>query len=245
MRITAHILNLYREHMPTEHEYTNFPAAPQTGLYQPFHSNDLPALHRMIAQSVAQSNWQSELVSPEHYHDLLEEIAIHSPEGILIVRDETGQPVGFTAGLWLYEKTVPVMNKYAPHFLKEVLSEEAQSIHHLPPEMMDFMCVLLAAVDVEHRTYNPFELAVLLFQVWFSHITVGARGMVVSGDAVLNALLEQYGFRKHLHLRSSKASASHLTVWEIDFRNTKFSMWIENILVQMDPAKEKHIKPLP
>ncbi|OFW77920.1 MAG: hypothetical protein A2201_08800 [Alicyclobacillus sp. RIFOXYA1_FULL_53_8] len=239
IRITAHILNLYREHLPTEHEYAKFSLAPQARPYQPFHADDLPALHRMISLSVVQANWQSELVSPERYHDLLDEIALACPEGIFIVRDQTGQPLAFTAGLWLHEKTVPLINNYAPLLLQDALREEEHAIRRLPHEWMDSMCVLLALVDIEHRTYNPFELAALLFQAWFSHITVGARGIVVSGDAVLNSLLNQYGFRQRQHLRSSNASMSALTVWEIDFRNAKFSAWIEDILVQMDPAKRR------
>ncbi|PYI53400.1 bacterio-opsin activator [Paenibacillus flagellatus] len=234
MRIAAHVLELYREFLPSAHAYADFSSVLRPGETEPYRPEDLPCLHRFLADSLARSDWHSELVRAEDCHDVLDEIAGHSPEGICIVRDEGGRPLGFCAGFRLHASTVPLLERYAPSLLP-MLGEEGERLRHVPPESADTLCVLLAAVDVGQSLYGPEELGALLMQRWLIEMTSGWRGIMVSADPKLNGLFSMLGFEEKDKIRPAGAAEVELTRWELDFRQSMFDRWVQAFIRQTGP----------
>ncbi|MGG4108099.1 bacterio-opsin activator [Paenibacillus lautus] len=232
MRLSAHILELYREFLPSAHAYANFSSSLKPGEQKPFGQGDLPYLQCFLKASIQGSDWQSELVEPADCPVLLEEIAAHFPEGIFIVRDEKGMPLAFCAGVWLHALSLPLLERYAPG-CRGMLGEEAFSLHRLPPEA-DTIFVLLSAVNSEQSLYRPEELGALLMQQWLVHMTGGLRGILAAGDPQLNSLLSILGFKACG--KATGFAGIKLTTWELDFRQTTFDQWIQRIIRQTEIA---------
>lgn len=238
MGIAAHVLELYREYLPSAHAYADFSLTVKPGKHEPYQAEDLPDLHRFMAASLAQSDWQTELARAEDYDALLDDIARHCPEGICVVRDDGGAPLAFCAGVWLHAGSVPLIERYVPG-LVSMLGEEASSgIRNLPPEAADSICVLLAAVDVRHPVYPPEQLGALLMQQWVIGVTSGLRGLIVTADPQLNSLLPLLGFKVGGGFQPSERAEGELTRWVLDFRQMRFEEWIQDIIRQTGPAAE-------
>ncbi|MGG4343612.1 bacterio-opsin activator [Paenibacillus lautus] len=233
MRISAHILELYREFLPSTHAYANFSSSLKPGEQKPFRQEDLPYLQRFLKASIQGSDWQSELVKPADCPVLLKEIAAHFPDGIFIVRDEKGMPLAFCAGVWLHALSLPLLERYAPG-CRGMLGEEASLLHRLPPEAADTIFVLLSAVNSEQSLYRPEELGALLMQQWLVHMTGGLRGILAAGDPQLNSLLSILGFKACG--KATGFAGIELTKWELDFRQTTFDQWIQRIIRQTEIA---------
>lgn len=238
MIIAAHVLELYRERLPQSMAYADFATALKPGDSRPYEPSDLPHLQRMLAVSAAQSDWQSELVLAENYPRLLEDIALHSPEGIFVVRDEQGRPAAFCAGVWLHEPSLQLLERYVPEF-RQVLGCEGDGANAecSPTGGADTIFVLLAAVDVQQSLYRPEELGALLMRQWLAEMACGFKGCIVSGDPNLNALLAVLGFRKEGELRGHGLSG--LTRWEIDFRHVAFESWMQTMISQTKTETER------
>lgn len=233
MRLSAHILELYREFLPSAHAYANFSSSLKPGEQKPFQLEDLPDLQRFMKASILGSDWQSELVEPADYPALLDGIAARFPEGIFVVRDEKGRPLAFCAGLWLHALSMPLLERYAPG-CRQMLGEEAFSLHELPLEAADTIFVLLSAVNSEHSLYRPEELGALLMQQWLVHMTRGLRGILAAADPQLNALLSVLGFQACGKVTGF--AGIELTTWELDFRQSAFDQWIQRIIRQTETA---------
>lgn len=242
MRIAAHVLELYREFLPAGHAYADFSSRPSFGETRPYQPEDLPHLHRHLATSVSRANWQCELVRPEEYHSLLDDIAAHCPSGIFIVCDGDGTPLAFCAGLWLHAGTLPLIERYARALLP-LLGSEADELRGRPPEAADSIFVPLAAVNEEQALYDPEELGALLLQQWMVSMTMGLRGMMVTGDRHLNQLLPYLGFQARGTVRAGEAGNAELMRWELDFRQTAFSEWVQTIIRQTGSAPASHALP--
>jgi len=233
MRLAAHVLELYREFLPSTHAYANFSSNLKPGQPKPFQQEDLPYLKHFLMVSVNESDWQSELVETAHYQALLEDIALHFSDGIFIVRDYKGIPLAFSAGLWLHALSMPLLERYATGWL-EVLGEEVTALRQLPSESADTIFVLLSAVDCEHALYRPKELGALLMQQWLIHMTNGLRCVLASADRQLNQLMLLLGFRECG--KAIGVAGIELTIWELDFRQTTFDKWIHRIIWQTEAA---------
>lgn len=242
IHIAAYVLELYREYLPTAHAYVDFSSILKPGEPKPFQPEDLPDLHRFLAASLAQSDWQSELTQADDYHDLLEDIAKHCPEGICVVRNENGIPLAFCAGFRLHALTLPILKRYAPQFIP-ILGDEAELLRQLPPEAADSICVLLAAVDVRQSLYRPEELGALLMQQWLIDLTSGWRGIMVTADPQLNTLLPILGFQESERIHSLDSSEMEMIKWVLDFRHTTFDVWVQNVIRQTEPAANERMTP--
>ncbi|MFC4597874.1 bacterio-opsin activator [Cohnella hongkongensis] len=239
MHVAAHVLELYREYLPSSHAYADFTASLRPGELPLYRPEDLPSLHRFLADSLAQSNWHSELVRAEDCHAVLDEIARHSPEGICVLRLDDGKPIAFCAGFRLDASAAPLLERYAPSFLP-MLGEERNRVPDASSEASDTLCVLLAAVDTGQSLYRPEELGALLMQQWLIHMTAGWRGMMVSADPQLNSLLALMGFQDQGRFRRDSADETELTRWELDFRHTTFEQWVRLVIRQMHPELADH-----
>ncbi|GAB6928941.1 hypothetical protein JCM10914A_29240 [Paenibacillus sp. JCM 10914] len=233
MTLSAHILELYREFLPSAHAYANFASTLKSGEQKPFQSEDLPHLQEFMAASIRNSDWQSELVERDDYPAVLGEIAVRFPEGIFVVRDEQGTPLAFCAGVWLHALSLPLLERYAPG-CAELLGEEGFLLHHIPIEEADTIFVLLSAVNTGQSLYRPEELGALLMQQWLIYMTRGLRGILAAEDPQLNALLSILGFRERG--KAAGIAGIELTTWELDFRQTTFDQWIHRILRQTEVA---------
>ncbi|XID95591.1 bacterio-opsin activator [Paenibacillaceae bacterium WGS1546] len=236
MRFAAHVLELYREYLPSAHAYADFSAPLGPGGPAPYRSEDLPFLHRFLADSLARSDWQSELVRAKDCHAVLDEIARRSPEGICVVRNDKGTPIGFCAGFGLHASTAPHLTQYAPSFLP-MLGEEGIRLSEASPETADTLLMLLAAVDTGQSLYRPEELGALLMQQWLIHMTSGWRGLMVSADPQLNGLLALLGFQEKRRIRQGVAAEADMILWELDFRHTTFEQWVQIVIRQTKPER--------
>lgn len=239
-RIASHVLELYREFLPSAHAYVNFSSRYKPNEDSRFQPEDLPYLHRFLAASINQSDWQSEFAKSEDYHELLEDIAVHSPEGICVVRDEVGKPLAFCAGIWLHAMTLSLLERYAPGMLG-IVGEDLEELRLLPPDTPDTLCVLLAAVDVGHSLYRSEELGALLMQQWLIHMTSGLRGIIVTADVHLNSLLPILGFKQRdsIPIEFGPFDETIVTKWELDFRQTTFDEWVKLVIQQTSPVTEE------
>ncbi|SFE40738.1 hypothetical protein SAMN04487969_102375 [Paenibacillus algorifonticola] len=231
MQIAAHALELYREQLPAAHPYVDFSGIRKQERQWGFEPNDLSHLHRFLSASLSQSDWQSELVEPGEYHHLLDDIARHSPEGIRIIRDSNGIPLAFCAGLWLNAVTLPLLERYAPAYI-DVLGEQAKLLRTLPVEAADTMCILLAAVDVEQQHYRPEELGAMLLHAWLISTTSGLRAIMATADRPLNRLLPLLGFQKQSQPQLERAHTAEMAVWDLDFRQVTFEVWVQRVIQQ-------------
>ncbi|MEO2206674.1 bacterio-opsin activator [Paenibacillus pabuli] len=232
MQIATHTLELYREQLPSTHAYTDFSTVRQREVEQQmsFEPEDLPYLQRFLNASLARSDWQSELIESGQHSALLDDIANHVPEGIRVIRNADKLPLAFCAGLWLHDKTLSILEKYAPNDLK-MLGEAANSARGLPPEAADTICILLAAVDVEQSYYRPEELGGMLFQFWLIDAMNGLRAIIPTADRQLNTLLSHLGFEERM-MPTKQNAKEDMQIWELDFRQATFGVWVQRILRQ-------------
>ncbi|MFB9277096.1 bacterio-opsin activator [Cohnella cellulosilytica] len=243
-QIAAHVLDLYRENLPFAHAYADFSAPLRPDEPSRYREEDLPFLHRFLADSLTRSDWHSELVRAEDCHAVLDEIARRSPEGICVVRRDDGTPIGFCAGFRLHAANAPYLERYAPAFLP-MLGDEGVRLSQAAPEAADSLCILLAAVDTDQSLYRPEELGALLMQQWLIHMTGGWRGIMMSADPQLNSLLHLLGFQKKERIRTDAAAEADLVLWELDFRHTTFEQWVQLVLRQTDPNRAARSKANP
>ncbi|MBD2845354.1 bacterio-opsin activator [Paenibacillus sp. IB182496] len=234
MAIAAHVLELYRAYLPAASSYADFSMYLPPAAQEPYRPEDLPELLRLLTDSVAGGDWQTEAVPAQTYPALLEELVRSSPGGVFVVRDETARPLAFCAGLELHARTWPLLERYAPGLL-DLLGADAYALRRLPPEQADTVLVLLAAVDTDQTLYAPEALGALLLQHWLIAMTRGRRGILATADPQLNALLPQLGFTARGTLGASgMTETATLTGWEIDFREERFPAWIARIVRQTD-----------
>lgn len=245
MQYAAHALELYREQLPAAHRYVDFSGIHGQEQRQSFQPEDLPYLHRFLAVSLSRSDWQSELVKAGTHHRLLDDIAAYSPMSILVTRDAEGIPLAFSAGLWLHEGTMPLLERYAPFYL-DVLGQEAGHLRTLSPEAADTMCLLLAAVNVEQSYYRPEELGAALFQSWMIETTNGLRAIIATEDQQLHMLLPLSGFQA-IEPQQLERHLPGMIVWELDLRQASFEVWVERVIQQSFPQEkpEAAFPPLP
>lgn len=245
MQIAAHVLELYREFLPAAHAYADFSSTLKPQEHSPYRAEDLPHLQRFLAWSISHSDWQSELVDPQKYHELLETIAAKHPEGVFVVRDPGGVPLAFCAGFWLHAGTMPLMERCAPRLLS-ILGEEAPALRRLPAEAADTICVLLAAVNSRHPLYGPEELGALLMRQWLIFMTRGFKGINITADPHLSSLFSLLGFKETGRIKpEGPAETGELTRWELDFRQAAFEEWVQNVIRQTGPADNAPNVPLP
>ncbi|WP_020620415.1 hypothetical protein [Paenibacillus daejeonensis] len=245
LRIAAHVLELYRELLPAASAYANFATRLEPGEGRMAGEADMPVLQRLLSASKERPFWQSELVNPNDYEALLSAIYHNCPEGIVAVYDDTGSPVAFCAGLRLHKGTLPLMDRFAPGW-RVVFAEESESeLAERPAELADTLFVLLAAVDVSRRLYAAEELGALLMRQWLITLTEGLRGIALTADPHLHALLPQLGFREVAVPPISQQSgeplsskASVLKAWVLDFRHAAFHEWVEQVIQRSDAIAE-------
>lgn len=238
MQIAAHVLELYREQLPAVHAYADFSGIRQQHYEQQafLNPNELPLLHRYLEASLARADWQSELVESGQHHALLDDIARVAPEGLRLIRNGDGKPLAFCAGLWLSERTWPLIERYAPA-LAELIPKLAGDNGYDARRDGDTVCVLLAAVDVEQPYYRPEELGAMLFQNWLIDTANGLRAIIPAADPQLGTLLSQLGFDRGESISdervpSRRSGGEKVTLWELDFRQITFEIWVKRLLQQ-------------
>ncbi|WP_209873460.1 hypothetical protein [Paenibacillus silagei] len=228
MQIAAHVLELYREQLPIAGTYTDFSAVRTQERQREYEPGDLPYLHRFLEASLARSDWQSELIAAGEHHALLEDIAAQDPGSIVVLCNSSGIPLGFSAGLRLHALTLPLLDRYAPAH-RELLGELAGSLYSLPAEAADTLFILLAAVDTEQPYYQPEELGAMLLQSWLVYTSGGLRTIVATADNQLNLLLPLLGFQEQIQSRPKQAAPTGLIVWDLDFRQVTFEVWVQRV----------------
>ncbi|WP_339805887.1 NB-ARC domain-containing protein [Paenibacillus sp. FSL R5-0766] len=232
MQIAAHILELYRDQLPSTHAYTDFTGIRQREVEQQmsFEPGDLPYLQRFLAESLARSDWQSELIENGQYSSLLDDIANYAPAGIRVIRNPDRVPLAFCAGLWLHDQTLSILEQYSPD-IRKMLGDPVNSARGCSPEAADTICILLAAVDVGQSSYRPEELGGMLFQSWLIDAMSGLRAIIPTADRQLNMLLPHLGFEEST-MPSQPYAREDMHVWELDFRQATFEVWVQRILRQ-------------
>lgn len=228
MQIAAHVLELYREQLPVTGTYTDFSAVRTQERQRGYEPGDLPYLHRFLEASLARSDWQSELIAAGEHPALLEDIAAQDPGSIVVLCNSSGIPLGFSAGLRLHALTLPLLDRYAPAH-RELLGELAGSLYSLPAEAADTLFILLAAVDTEQPYYQPEELGAMLLQSWLVYTSGGLRTIVATADNQLNLLLPLLGFQEQIQSRPKQAAPTGLIVWDLDFRQVTFEVWVQRV----------------
>lgn len=245
LQTTTHVLEIYRESLPVQHPYADFISIRLPIAYHPLRIEERNDLHRLLASSIEHGNWQSEWVKKEEYHTLLEEIALHSPEGILPVRSEEGDLLAFLAGIWLHRNNLQLLGRYTPQLIEAIVQREGIACCDIPSGQADTLLILMSAVDDRHPSYRAEELGSLMTQAWLTHMTMGRRGIVPTNDPNLTSLLTHFGFREYGAPSMQNQEGKEPAMWALDFRHAFFLDWVETVLRQMKstsvPATKSHV----
>ena len=188
LRTAAILLELYRDDLPVEPWMTFSAVTAWEDNSQPL-PHERPYLHQMLPKMP-----RSRLISVAQQHAFLDALMEVHPEGIRVVRHARHEPIGFWAGLWLSEKTLPLLQTYLPR-LAAALPPALQRAAQGPQELAD-TCVTVffcCRGNVPALTIEQVRGLVL----WDALVILGGsvRVMVTSEDPAFRQVMSSMGLR--------------------------------------------------
>lgn len=135
LRTSAILLDLYRDDLPVG-PWLNFSAVHGWSENNRVTARDRIALHNLLPEHP-----RTRLIRPQHQHGLLDALIDTHPESVRVIRNMENEPIGFWAGLWLSERTMPIVEKYLPSLLA-AMGDELACYQGRPQELAD-TCVTI------------------------------------------------------------------------------------------------------
>ncbi|MDA8195420.1 MAG: hypothetical protein M0Z53_15710 [Thermaerobacter sp.] len=133
LKTGAVLLELYRDDLPVG-PWLNFSAVHGWSPHSQATLADRAKLHQLLPREP-----RTRLLRSGTQHELLDALIDTSPASVRVIRDPHGKPLGFWAGVWLSEKTIPLLDDYFP-LLVAALDEEVYR-YRLCPEALADTCV--------------------------------------------------------------------------------------------------------
>lgn len=226
--LAARILILCKDALQFDRMYADLTFEPLLSSAEAMDTADLPVLHRILEQWCEYSidAWQSRL-----YHQFLDDLAIHSPESIVVIRDSTGQAIAMFINVLLYDQTSLLLKKYFADELAECCSTEELSCN---PDQADTYYAVLGAAVKDYSMLSREELVGLLTLDRLSLLGDGARAVLVATNPDLKRLLQQLGFKlRPTRTRKCDTSYARADVLELDLRNDGFGEWITSFFPEI------------
>lgn len=224
--IAAQMLMLCKNTLPVlNRAYADLSTEPYMWSTEACHEKDLPALHELLRE------WCEYSLDPgqsDNYHQLLDELVLHFPESIAVLRSPEGQPIGMFIIVLVHEETSQLLQKYCPNDLDESCEPETQQSE--PAKADTYFAVLVAATN-DYPGYSREELVGHLILDRLSLLGEGTRAVLVATNAHLKQFLQQLGFElKPTRTRYCDTSYAQADVLTLDLRKNNFGEWVQSFL---------------
>lgn len=188
LRKAAILLDLYRDDLPVQ-PWMEFSAV--SGWEE---NSRVLAHERVYLHQLLPSTPRSRLIAAGQQHEFLDALIDVHPQGVRVVRNSQNEPIGFWAGLWLSENTMPLLYRYLPRLaaaLPEALLREA----HGPQELAD-TCVTVFFCFCENVASLTIE-QVRGLVLWDALVVLGGsvRVLVTSEHPPFRRVMSSIGLR--------------------------------------------------
>ncbi|MFF2889688.1 LuxR C-terminal-related transcriptional regulator [Paenibacillus sp. NPDC057967] len=224
LRIATQMLQICREALPLlNRQYADISAEPFTGSLDLPCKEDLPMLHELLRQ------WCEYSIDPEQtvkYYRLLDELYLHSPESIAVLRDREGEPIGMIIVTLLHRETSALLARSEFDELEEC---EAVMDVFVTPEEADTHLAVLVAARGDHPGYTREELIGHMILDRLSLLGEGTRVLLVATNNHLKAFLLGLGFVASPAVTGKcDTSFAESELLSLDHRSGGFGIWAMN-----------------
>ncbi|MDG0809071.1 hypothetical protein [Cohnella rhizosphaerae] len=229
-RIAAQILLLCKDALPAlDRSYADITTdfyAPGIDYYRP---DDLPVLHDLIAQ------WCVYSVEPEQeemYHRFLDDLAVQSPESMILQRDAEGIPVGLFINVLLHRDNARMLEPYFADELGECFTRPELNVE---PDRADTYFPILAAATDRRADCTREELVGHLALRGLSMLGEGMRAVLIVTNEHLKHFLTNLGFHmRRARTRQFDFSQGEAHVLTVDLRAGQFADWVLSFIAKAD-----------
>lgn len=238
-RIAAQILLLCKDALPAlDRSYADITTdfyAPGIDYYRP---DDLPVLHDLIAQ------WCVYSVEPEQeemYHRFLDDLAVQSPESMILQRDAEGIPVGLFINVLLHRDNARMLEPYFADELGECFTRPELNVE---PDRADTYFPILAAATDRRADCTREELVGHLALRGLSMLGEGMRAVLIVTNEHLKHFLTNLGFHmRRARTRQFDFSQGEAHVLTVDLRAGQFADWVLSFIAKADGPRSETLAP--
>lgn len=221
MRVASQMLHICREALPlVNRQYADISAEPISGSLDLLRREDAPLLHEMLEQ------WCEYSVDPDQvmkYHRLLDELILHAPESIAVLRDLEGEPIGMIIVVLLHRETSLLLARCEFDELEEC--ETVMDVYGSSDQADTYLAVLVAARG-DHPSYTREELVGHMILDRLSLLGEGTRVLLVATNDHLKVFLSGLGFvASPTATRKCDTSYAKSELFSLDHRSGGFGNW--------------------
>ncbi|WP_440116976.1 hypothetical protein [Paenibacillus sp. QZ-Y1] len=224
-QITRRMLLLCQESMLQHRKYADVSGDSLFSPMEAMKEEDLPSLHKLL------QHWCEYSVEPwqaPSYLAFLDELAQRYPEGIVVMRDKSGEPIAMFITVLVHRDSRDLLLQYFPNEMNECFS--AQELN-CDPDQTDTHFALLAAARDDVPGYKREELVGYMSLDRLSLLGDGARVILVATNSNLKLFLQSIGFQmRRTHTRACDRFTDQAVVLELDLRNGQFGDWVMSLL---------------
>lgn len=186
---------------------------------------DLPSLHRLLQQ------WCEYSVAPDQavfYGPFLDELAHRYPEGIVLMRDQLGEPIAMFITVLVHRESSGLLLKYFPNEMNECFTPQELGND---PDQSDTHFALLAAARDNVPGYTREELVGYMALDRLSLLGDGARVILIATNPHLKLFLLSIGFQmRRTRTRACDRYEDPADVLDLDLRSGQFGAWVMSLL---------------
>ncbi|NUU78464.1 nSTAND1 domain-containing NTPase [Paenibacillus xylanilyticus] len=229
-QIARRMLLLCQESMLQHRKYADVSTESLFSPLEVMREGDLPLLHRLLEEWCEYSvePWQA-----EPYRPFLDELAQRYPEGIVLMRDRSGDPIAMFITVLVHRESSEMLLRYFPAEMKECFTPQEL---HCDPDQTDTHFAVLAAARDDVPGYKREELVGYMALDRLSLLGDGARVMLVATNPNLKLFLQSIGFRmRRARTRVCDQYEDQADVLDLDLRNGQFGEWVMSLL---DPENQ-------
>lgn len=224
-QIARKMLLLCQESMLQHRQYADVSADALFTPMEVMRTEDLPALQRLM------QHWTEYSVEPWQappYRPFLDELAERYPEGIVLMRDRSGDPISMFITVLVHRETSKLLMKYFPAEMQECFTPEELNCD---PDQTDTHYAVMVTAKNDVRGYTREELVGYMCLDRLSLLGDGTRVMLVATNPYLKLFLQSIGFQ----MRKTRSRVCDLydqpaDVMYLDFRNGRFGDWVMSLL---------------
>ncbi|MCY0877594.1 MAG: hypothetical protein OWU84_01435 [Firmicutes bacterium] len=188
LRTGAILLELYREDLPLG-DWLTFSAVSSWSLHSRVTASDSAALHALLPEIP-----RTHLLSPHTQHAMLDALIDVQPAGVRVIRDPREAPLGFWAGIWLSERTMPLLDRFMP-MLTDALGEEGQRYRYAPEALADTCVTLFFCCRDAHPLYSPEQVRGLVLYDALIVLGGSVRVLSTSEHPPFRTVMQSIGLR--------------------------------------------------
>ncbi|WP_153977202.1 hypothetical protein [Paenibacillus xylanilyticus] len=229
-QIARRMLLLCQESMLQHRQYADVSTEALFSPLEVMREGDLPLLHSLLKEWCEYSvePWQA-----EPYRPFLDELAQRYPEGIVLMRNQNGEPIAMFITVLVHRESSEMLLRYFPAEMEECFSPQELACD---PDQTDTHFAVLAAARDNVPGYRREELVGYMALDRLSLLGDGARVMLVATNPNLKLFLQSIGFRmRRTRTRICDRYEDQADVMDLDLRNGLFGEWVMSLL---NPEKQ-------